>query len=141
MIFKRDLEYFLLTSVFTGYITFSEAIEGPAEAGLATTPISEFTEMVSRGKLKHPPDWLFHFSTLCYCCFNSLHSPSCASRVQILFNSVAEFYFPSEVVTNNVTRRLTNCFFKGFVSRASKLATDTAAKDMSQRKVMKLRGK
>ena len=48
-----------------GYIAYSEGIENDAPPDIQI-PESEFTSLVSRGRLTHPPEWVFsHHSLMC----------------------------------------------------------------------------
>lgn len=128
------IDIFVTLSFVLGYVAVKENF--PEEAGPGSSESSEFMEMVSRGKLAYPPEWLFQFSRLCYASF-TLHSPSCASRVQQLFLAIAEYFFPGhEFPATAVSRRLSNCFFKGLVQRYK---TKDASPDVCDRKLKKLR--
>ena len=50
-----------------GYVTFKENLEGSND--VLESNASEFTEMVSRGKLKHPTVDLYDLSLYLYCFF------------------------------------------------------------------------
>ena len=120
----------------SGYVTYKEdlcasdtLIEVDHEAG-------EFTKLVSRGKLKHPPSNLYDLSLYMYTFFKS-RSKKCCSKIFI--EAYTFIYDCTGYKFDNIQRilsRFNNCFFKGF----AKTETDKikSNKDTKQRKKRKL---
>lgn len=52
---------------------------------------SEFTTILSRGRLRHPSRWLFRCTQLCYACF-LLNETRCSKRMKRLFSIAFEFF-------------------------------------------------
>ena len=102
---------------------------------------SEFTDLVSRGKLCHPSDELFHFSRYAYRIFNLMTCESrcqCATYVCKIFHKLYEC-LPISLDRYNlrkIVRCFCNCFFKGLVN-VDHSTSDTATNN-SQRKLRKL---
>ena len=61
-----------------GYVTFKENMPGHAPAELCIK--SEFTELVSRGKLRYPPSYLFNLAMCLYTFFKS-RGPGCCLQI------------------------------------------------------------
>lgn len=132
-----SLSGIVLLLLLIGYISHKEGILAENTSGFSED--SEFTDMVSRGKLTHPPAWLFQFSCLCYSCFTLLQSPQCASRIESLFQTILEYFMPDILENlNRVITRLTNCFLKGFVRKESQ-SDIPVTKNLEERKLAKHR--
>ena len=87
----------------------------------ATSPESNFTELVSRGLLTYPPKWLFVFGQLTYSFFVS-SGIRCVTRLSQAFVLVYETFFDMTIdypTLSSICRRLSNCVLKGFVRRDS----------------------
>ena len=85
----------------------------------ATSTKSEFTDLVSRGLLSHPPNWLFVFGQFCYAFFQS-SDIRCVTRLSASFALVFETFFDISIDHRNlssITRRFSNCVLKGLVRR------------------------
>ena len=99
-----------------GYIAYKENLSHSSQF---SEEDSEFTRLVSRGKLSFPPTDLFQFSIFAYSFFISLSNPCCANRVTKLLVFLCDslfFNFPS---ATKVCRRLSNSFLKGLVVRSA----------------------
>ncbi|PAA48750.1 hypothetical protein BOX15_Mlig032742g1, partial [Macrostomum lignano] len=79
-----------------GYVARKEQIPVSEDSGQAdsNSPIQlpadcEFTRLLSRGKLRKPPEWLLVFAALCYRLFSSLR-PCCSTRLARMFVFVFE---------------------------------------------------
>ena len=89
---------------------------------------SEFTSLVSRGKLKHPSEALYAFARCCYFIFKHIivrhHDDNikCANRMIRLFLCLSDV-FPHDFGprVKEVSTRLTNTFCKGFVSESLRM--------------------
>ena len=60
------------------------------DAPQANTRISEFTDKVSRGALKHPPEELFDLGIRLYKYYKCVKMKSCASRLCKAFKEIYE---------------------------------------------------
>ena len=118
-----------------GYITFKENLEGSEV--LRHSVENEFTEMVSRGKLKHPPLDLYDLSQYLYCFFK-MRKTKCCSKIFLQgFQHIYESSGCNFLNIDNIMRRFINCFFKGY----AKTETDQIRADKgkeSNRKKRKL---
>ncbi len=83
---------------------------------------SEFTEMVSRGKLSHPTPALFQFSRIAYCAMKKLQAlrdfPKCANRVTKLFKILLDGMPININHPQQVCSILSNTFHKGIVNKS-----------------------
>ncbi|MEL7307039.1 MAG: hypothetical protein AAGK05_03655, partial [Pseudomonadota bacterium] len=125
----------------SGYIAFKESFSQNDENiglfELEQSNESEFTQLVSRGKLSIPPDSLYYFSLHSYVFFLSkqIH---CASRLikafAYLYDSLG-FDFPNHF---SICRRFANCFLKGMVTRQSDLLLSQSRQIRTERRKRKL---
>ena len=122
--------------IICGYVSFKENL--PVSDGVVTLSYeSEFTELVSRGKLKHPPPELYDLALYLYSFFKNRHSKYC-SRVSLQgFMFIYESsgcQFPN---IERILKRLINTFFKGYAKdrtdqiRAKRSRTTTFVREMS----------
>ena len=118
-----------------GYIVHKELIE--ADDDNVGQPFSEFTGKISRGKLKHPPQWLFSFSCFAYSFFTSV-SPSCSTRTTLHLSHIFDRLFFAHAAKVAIIRRLTACFFKGLVRRSDDEYSVTPTLALNERKNIKL---
>lgn len=124
---ERSALYFI-----SGYITFKEGL--PSQ-DLPSAPSSIFTDLVSRGKLSHPPEWLLMFSELCYAIYRNTNC-NCGTRLTKLFIHMHDTIyseFPCDI--NSISRRLKNIFFKGFVNNANDCGLPSLCEDRKLRKL------
>ena len=121
----------------SGYVTYKEDLE-TASGNLADLPPgSEFTNMLSRGKLKHPSSDLYDLSKYLYSFFKT-REPKCCTKIflqgfRLIYQSSGCDYEQSE----KILRRFVNTFFKAF----AKDQTDKIKKDKeveTKRKRLKL---
>ena len=101
-----------------GYMTCKEKIDVDT-ANVEYAEESEFTTMVSRGKLCHPSEELFDLSLSLYTYYKSLEDKSCSTRLLRAFERILEFTSYSIPAHNSVLRRFANCFGKAFSKKAS----------------------
>ena len=125
---ERSSLYFIC-----GYVTFKENLEGQKSEH---SDESEFTELVSRGKLKHPPIDLYDLSQYLYSFF-TIRKPKCCSK--IIFQSFQYIYessgyeFPNVV---SILKRFINCFFKGYAKdETDRIRADKCKNDRKKRKL------
>jgi len=115
---------------------------GEALATALSTSDSEFTEMLSRGKLSYPSEELFQFILHCYALFNLLPNSQrrfqCRTYVTKLF-----VYLPSTLPftlsgysIQPICKTFTNCFFKGITNLED--SGDTVSRSIDERKIRKL---
>ena len=123
-----------------GYVTYKLNMDGPAMPA-DNVDESEFTTLVSRGRLRHPSDELFQFARFAYglfCLFDDDSRFKCSSYVCKVFGCLytsVPFDLP-ETCMRRVIRTLANCFFKG-VTKVS-TAQDPVSLNITERKVRKL---
>ena len=96
-----------------GYLAFKESIECGFDIQLCDCKDSAFINLLSRGKLKIPPQWLFAYVCESYHMFK--HGDfRCSMRFQrlcmLLYDSLYVHYYSDG---STLTRRMSNCFFKG----------------------------
>ena len=97
----------------SGYVTFQESISCDEEVLYDDLEASEFTELVSRGKLKHPPHDLFDLSKYIYSFFKSIEKKCCA---KIFLEAYQYIYDSTGYEFENIEKimvRFNNCFLKG----------------------------
>ena len=107
---ERSSLYFIC-----GYVTFKEKLEG-AEV-IEHSDESEFTELVSRGKLKHPPIDLYDFIAAFVLFLQNTKTQCCSKIIFQAFQYIHEssgYEFPN---VESILKRFINCFFKGYVER------------------------
>ena len=95
-----------------GYVVFKESI--PTVDDLENCPESEFTKLVSRGKLKYPPPELFDLALYMYTYFK-WREPKCCSKIfelgfKIIYDSSGCHFTDIE----KILKRFVNCFCKGY---------------------------
>ena len=78
---------------------------------------SEFTEKVSRGKLKHPTACLFELSMALFVFYKNEEDNSCSNRLLIAFNLINESSPCNFDDEGKIFRRFVNCFAKGYSSQ------------------------
>ena len=112
-----------------GYITLKEGLV-TEKTSEYTVSCSNFTHLVSRGKLSYPQESLFHFAVLTYAFFKkSPDKYSCSRQLENIFLFVHDSFNFEIPHVENVCRRLCNVYFKGLVTLTDDLLkTD---KDMS----------
>ena len=104
---ERSSLYFIC-----GYVTFKEILVG-ADV-IEHSDESEFTELVSRGKLKHPPIDLYDLSQYLYSFFKTRKPKYCSKIFFQAFQYIYEssgYEFPN---VESILKRFINCFFKGY---------------------------
>jgi hypothetical protein len=122
----------------SGYIARKENIEMHEEDKLVDDVSAEFTRLVSRGKLHHPPEWLFNFVQAAYATFLKIPDRHCAIHITNLFLSIFDSLFADHISSKSkgICRRFTNCCMKGEVRRC---ADSAQAPSQSVRKLRKIK--
>ena len=103
-----------------GYVTFKERIDSADDdESNRSQDGSEFTDLVSRGKLKHPTPELYDLALYMYTFFKN-RKQKCCSKVFIqAFNEIYEAYGYHIDHIDRIIRRFCNTFFKGFSKQMS----------------------
>ena len=123
-----------------GYVAFKEDLgvdlsENDPEISPIPTE-GEFLELVSRGKLSHPPSDLFDLSMYYYSFFKSRKLKCCQ---KIFLEAYKEIYISTDYYFDKIdaiNRRFSNCFFKAFVKKeCSAIKNDEQKKKRMKRKL------
>lgn len=106
-------------------------------------PESEFTELLTRGRLTFPSSQMYTFTRLCYGAFTKLSNlqniAKCSSRTRKLFTLLLHSLPFDFAEQDKVCRKLCNTFFKGLVNqRNTALIPRAPASAASERKMRKL---
>lgn len=125
-----------------GYVCYKEKLPretcASSSNGMASRS-SEFTRLLSRGRLCQPPEWLLVFACFCYAYFGS-STNSCANRLVCVFQQVFESFIDVQVDADRIigiSKRLANSFLKGLVRRGSESARHRT--DACSRRLQKLK--
>lgn len=126
-----------------GYIAHKENFPRMPEPGRDSLPEdSEFTALLSRGRLRYPPEWLVVYACFCYTYFLTSKS-QCVNYIVRVFLLIFESFLDvpvGPIMLVQVSRRLSNCFFKGFVRRESEVPRlQTGANERRLRKLLSTR--
>ena len=99
-------------------------------------PASEFTQMLTRGKLKHPPADLYDLSKYMYSFFK-MRAPKCCNKLFIeSFRIIYEHSGCEYEGSESIIRRFVNCFFSALAKdQTDKIKQDKeAANERKKRK-------
>ena len=97
-----------------GYVAKKEKLPAIGECP-ALKEQSEFTTLVSRGKLTHPPAELYELSTYCFTFFKSRSQKCCTNIYLQAFKQIYQLsHFNFESNVDGIIRRLVNSFFSAF---------------------------
>ena len=96
-----------------GYVTFKESISVDE---IIYSAASEFTDMVSRGNLKHPPPALYDLSLYLYSFFKKRKNKCCTKIFLQAYHYIYECTGFEFINIDKILSRLNNCFFKGYAS-------------------------
>ena len=102
----------------SGYITKKQRMQSSVESADAI-PESEFTQLVSRGKLSRPPGDLYDLSQYFFCYFKAKKQKCCNSVFLHAFKLIYESTGYSFSNIEQIIRRFVNCFFKAFTKDAT----------------------
>ena len=99
----------------SGYVSFKEKLcsDQPAEL----PHCSEFTDMVSRGKLSHPPIKVYVLSKCLYSYYNKVDN-SCATKLMVAFKVIYEYMDLEYDNLTSIFRRFINTFSKAFAKKS-----------------------
>ena len=96
------------------------------ENGMIMDPIvaennsaSEFTKMVSRGRLSFPTEELFDLSLYLYGYYKSVEDIKCTTRLINAFDRISDFTKYQLPNQKSVLQRFANCFGKAFAMKIS----------------------
>ena len=99
-------------------------------------PESEFTNLVSRGKLVHPPAELYDLSQYLLSFFKTCERKCCTKLFLKAFNMIyamTEYNFPN---IESIIRRYINCFFKAYVNKENeKIAVEKDIRQTKKRRI------
>ena len=113
-----DLEHIETCTLYyiCGYISMKSNIG--LEAPEVNAKISEFTENVSRGALKHPPEELFDLGVRLYMYYKNVECKTCCTRLVKAFRAIydSSYVFIEEGNVQDVLQRFANCFSKGYAN-------------------------
>ena len=116
-----------------GYIAHKENGLSIDRKDVQSNTASEFTKMVSQGKLAFPKEELFDLSFYLYAYYKSVENKRCTTRLLKAFEMIYDFtnyYMPSH---NSVMRCFANCFGKAFsVSSSDHLRDKHNSKDIKR---------
>jgi hypothetical protein len=103
----------------SGYITRKEGLHDSSYDYVERLPESEFTKLLSRGKLSHPPAELYDLSQY-FLCYFKMKDPKCCNTVflqafKLIYESTG-YEFDN---IDKIIRRFVNCFFKTFAKNES----------------------
>ena len=99
----------------SGYVAFKENIPPNNEQFEFENDSSEFTRLLSRGKLTFPPNDLLRFVSICYGYFKNCET-RCVSRLARIF---VELSYTNYDFNQNVCKRVVHTFLKGVVNKMS----------------------
>ena len=100
------------------YVASKEDINVDNSEELTNSLDSEFTALVSRGKLRHPPNYMYDLSLHLYT-YYKLSSKTCTEKLLKEFSEMLEVIDISFNNPKSVLRRYINCFSKGFSKKES----------------------
>jgi len=110
----------------SGYITFKEDMPSVTDIELIECEVgSEFTDLVSRGKLKHPLPELFDLGQYMYAFFKNRKQKCCSKVFLEAYRHIYEVCGYEFENISGIILRFNNTFFKGF----AKKETDNIKKD------------
>ncbi len=120
---------------FGPYVSVSDALFNES---------SEFTELVSRGRLCHPSEHIFQFVRYAYSLYNLL--PNVEIRFKCVRYIVKLFTYLYNALPldlqlssiNEVIRTIVNCFFKGITKLED--SSENVSRSIDERKIKKLSG-
>ena len=118
----------------SGYVSAKENLS--SEGLSQELPESEFTELVSRGKLMHPPGDLYDLSQYFLAYFKKSNRKCCTKgfikAFQMIY-SMTGYDFP---VIQSMIRRFVNCFFKAYVTKENeKIEIEKDARNTKRRRI------
>lgn len=99
-----------------GYICQKENLQGSSTPVL-DLPESEFTKLISRGKLCHPPLDLYDLAMYLYVYYSSISERTCLKKILLAFNYIYESSHCEFENISSILRRFANTFTKGFVTK------------------------
>ena len=95
------------TPVYSYYVCGYVSKKTGQASNPACSSTSEFTDLVSRGLLNHPPKWLLIFGLFCYACFQS-NDIRCVNRLMEAFHLIFDTFFDISIIhraLQSITRR------------------------------------
>ena len=104
-----------------GYIAFKENTSSTLleESDIFLEADSEFTKLVSRGKLKYPSENLFDLSLYLYGYYKSITDKKCINKLLVAFEIIYNFTAYDIENHPSVLRRFANTFNKAFTKKVT----------------------
>ena len=127
----------------SGYIAFKEPSVSTKQAFESTRlpKTSDFTLLVSRGKLAYPTESLFDLSLYLYSYYKHVNDRKCTNRVLLAFEKIYEYTGYNILNYRAVLRRFANCFSKALASmvtdncKRAKKASERAVRNVKRRRI------
>ena len=112
------------TPVYSYYVCGYVSKKSGQASNRACSSTSEFTDLVSRGLLNHPPKWLLIFGQFCHANFQS-SDICCVNHLMAAFHLIFDTFDISidHRALQSITRRFSNCMIRGLVRRDTETAT------------------
>ena len=137
-----DLERSSLFHI-SGYIAFKEPSESTKQTFESTglPRNSEFTVLVSRGKLLYPTEILFDLSLYLYSYYKHVNNKKCTNKIMLAFEKIYSYTGYDILNHRPVLRRFINCFSKALASmvtdecKREKKASERAVRDVKRRRI------
>ena len=107
---ERSILYFI-----SGYVARKENLK--SDPNVIKLTESEFTELVSRGKLMHPPPLLYHLPQYLFSFFKLSPGKCCSKYFKKGFHLIyttTEYSFEN---IHGIMQRYINCFFKAYANK------------------------
>ena len=99
-------------------------------------PKSEFTKLLSRGKLSHPPAELYDLSQYFLCYFKMKNAKCCNTVFLQAFKLIYQSTSYEFDNIDKIIRRFVNCFFKTFAKNESeKLKAENDTRNIKKRRL------
>ena len=126
---ERSILYFI-----SEYVARKEDLKsGP---NVIKLPESEFTELVSRGKLMHPPSLLYYLSQYLFSFFKLSPRKCCSKYFKKGFHliyTMTEYSFKN---IHGIMQRYINCFIKAYANKEmDKIAIDKDIRQTKKRRI------
>ena len=119
-----------------GFITKKENLsEGNLSEFRTSSECSEFTDLVSRGKLCYPTEDLFNFATECYVYFTKVNSKNCRKRLVKIFKIIADTSYSLGEKIDKICTRLVNTYLKGYtLNKNDEIAVKSFTKSVENKR-------
>ena len=126
--FDKSTVYYI-----SGFVAKKENIG--SHSTIEDCPQSEFTELVSRGSLCHPPIDLYELGLVLFSYYKSLPDKTCIIKVLKAFREIYETSQCSFENEKSVLKRFLNTFSKGFAKMCSEKVTIDKKKSIKKQRM------